>query len=69
MRPSETEPDDGIRDINLLASLAVIFLVMAAVFAAWLLLRDIDWRAVIDFVAPTAAQARDAGWVALSEVR
>ncbi|WP_313352795.1 hypothetical protein [Paracoccus sp. (in: a-proteobacteria)] len=28
---------------------------------------QVDGQAVLDFVAPTAAQARDTGWVALSE--
>ncbi len=28
---------------------------------------QVDWQAVQDFVSPTAAQARDTGWVALSE--
>lgn len=36
-------------------------------FALGLLIGRIDTSAPLDFLAPTAAQARDAGWVAIAE--
>ncbi|QFQ87336.1 hypothetical protein F8A10_07805 [Paracoccus kondratievae] len=44
----------------------IAFLALAG-FVAGLLIGHIDQRAAIDFLAPTAAQARDAGWVTISE--
>ena len=35
----------------------------------WLLVRSVDQSALLDFMAPTAAQARDLGWLALTEGR
>ncbi len=54
-------------------SWAVVFVWLGAVLLVILgvgigvLLGQIDWGAVLDVVAPTAVQAREAGWVALSE--
>ncbi|AZV00317.1 hypothetical protein [Paracoccus sulfuroxidans] len=41
---------------------AILLLVIWHILSATL-----SWSEVRDFVAPTAAQARDGGWVALSE--
>lgn len=41
-------------------------LVVLVILAVWLVVR-LDWTSVIDFIAPTAKQAREAGWVTVSE--
>jgi len=46
--------------------LGIVALVLAG-FALGLLIGRIDASAALDFLAPTAAQARDAGWVAIAE--
>jgi len=46
--------------------LGIIALVVAG-FALGLLIGQVDTSAALDLLAPTAAQARDAGWVAISE--
>lgn len=44
----------------------MLWLGAAIVGAVWLF-DQISWQGLADFIAPTAAQARDTGWVALSE--
>jgi len=44
-----------------------IVMLVAAGFVLGLLIGQIDPSAALDFLAPTAAQARDAGWVAIAE--
>ncbi|RDW14410.1 hypothetical protein [Paracoccus thiocyanatus] len=46
--------------------IGVVALVILGVGLGWLVGR-MDPQSVMDFLSPTAAQARDAGWVALSE--
>lgn len=41
-------------------------LLILLVLVAWLLAR-VDWLWLLDFLAPTAAQARDLGWVNIVE--
>ncbi|WJS86730.1 hypothetical protein [Paracoccus sp. TOH] len=36
-------------------------------FALGLAVGATDWRDALDFLSPTAAQARDAGWVSIAE--
>lgn len=43
-------------------------LIVAVMLLVWLACR-INWSEVLDFIAPTADQARRIGWVALSEGR
>lgn len=47
-------------------SIGIVLLVLIG-FILGQLLGLLDWRSVADFIAPTAAQARDTGWVALTE--
>jgi len=44
-----------------------IVVLVAAGFALGLLIGQADVSAALDLIAPTAAQAQDAGWVAISE--
>ncbi len=53
--------------VRCLFAAGVLFWLIGASIVLWPYLPSA--QAVIDFVAPTAAQARDAGWVALSEGR
>ena len=43
----------------------VVLVGLGVLIGLWL--GSLDRQALLDLVAPTAAQARDAGWVALSE--
>ena len=47
---------------------AIVLLTLAG-FALGSVIGRVDWSGALDFVAPTAAQVRDGGWVALSENR
>lgn len=47
--------------------IAVAMLVSIIATGLVLIATAIDWRAVIDFASPTAAQAREAGWAAMTE--
>ncbi|MFG6082295.1 hypothetical protein ACEUZ9_002940 [Paracoccus litorisediminis] len=46
--------------------IGVVSLVAAGFGLGWLIGR-IDFRALLDLLAPTAAQVRDTGWIAISE--
>lgn len=50
-----------------LLAVAVIAAVMLLLVIWHILATTLDWPDVRDFVAPTAAEARAHGWVALSE--
>lgn len=66
-RPSPVpEPDFGRIwpvGFSIFCSAALIVLVILAV---WLVIR-FDWTPVLDFIAPTAMQARETGWTAIAE--
>ncbi|WP_288951550.1 hypothetical protein [uncultured Paracoccus sp.] len=68
--PEATIDDDAgrlpIAWVNLLIWLCVVVLVLIGFVLGWSA-AAVDWRDVLDFIAPTAAQARDAGWVTISE--
>ena len=49
--------------------LAIVLVLLVGFVFGWLIGSMWNWVEVADFVAPTAAQARDMGWVALSEGR
>lgn len=63
------DPENGrlplIGVLGLLMVLIVLFIAAAGLILIGF--SAIDWGAAMDWIAPTAAQARDAGWVALSE--
>lgn len=59
------DPECGRLPMIGLLSLAMLLILIT--IAAWLVLTTIDWQAVLDFIAPTAAQARDLGWTVIAE--
>ena len=52
--------------IPLMAWLVIAFVILAA-FALWMIAANVDWSGFWDFIAPTAAQARDLGAHSLLE--
>ena len=61
----QTAPGEG--RLPLAGLLVITLLMIIGPIMSWLVMSVIDWQAVLDFIAPTAAQARNAGWVAISE--
>ena len=59
--------DDYGRELPMTGVLGVILLIIFSTVALYLIGRSLPWPAILDFIAPTAAQARNAGWVALTE--
>lgn len=66
MRNRDRDLRTGIAIALALSMLAGGAITLGAALLVWLI-GNIDWQAAQDFAAPTAAQARDAGWVAISE--
>lgn len=64
--PELAEPECRL---TMIGSLAIIMLIVVAMMGLWVAAQAIDWGAALDFIAPTAAQARDTGWAALAEGR
>lgn len=48
----------------LVAICIIIWIVAGAIIT---LIEVADWQAILDFIAPTAAQARDEGWTNIVE--
>ncbi len=59
------DPEDG--RLPLIGVLLTAMLVLVLIVALWLILSSVDWRPMLDFISPTAAQARDTGWVEIME--
>lgn len=66
MRDSERELRRRAAIQITLAMMAGAMITLGGAALIWLC-SQVDWRAAQDFFAPTAAQARTTGWVALSE--
>ncbi|REF69619.1 hypothetical protein [Paracoccus versutus] len=66
MRTPDRDFCSGTAIALALSMLAGVAITLGAALLVWLI-GHIDWQAAQDFAAPTAAQARDAGWVAISE--
>ena len=66
MRDSERELRRRAAIQITLAMMAGALITLGGAAMIWLI-GHFDWQAAQDFAAPTAAQARDAGWVAISE--
>ncbi|ARC37552.1 hypothetical protein A6J80_15315 [Paracoccus yeei] len=59
--------NDGRDGTRMLSVVLLAILFVAAGLGLWLVVRSVDQSALLDFLAPTAAQARDLGWLALTE--
>lgn len=59
--------DDSRDGLPMIGVLLTTLLFIVVVVGLWLIARSIDWMLILDFIAPTAARARGAGWVAVVE--
>lgn len=66
MADRQPDPDVGAC-LPMTGVIAAAMLVAVTTVALILIATSIDWQAVMDFIAPTAAQARDTGWQQMAE--
>ena len=66
MATHHPDPDVG-PCLPLIGVIATAILVAVATMGLILIATSIDWQAVRDFIAPTAAQARETGWQQIAE--
>ena len=59
--------DDSLDGLPMIGVLLTTLLFIVVMVGLWLIFRSIDWMLILDFIAPTAARARGAGWVAVVE--
>ncbi|MDF3606101.1 hypothetical protein PE067_08160 [Paracoccus sp. DMF-8] len=66
METRHPDPDVG-PCLPLIGVIATAMLVVVATMGLILIAASIDWQAVADFIAPTAAQSRETGWQQIAE--
>lgn len=64
--PFPPPADDDMR-LPLVGVMCTVAIAVVLVLGLWLIGRAINWTLVMDIIAPTAAQARDTGWTAITE--